>query len=152
MSSVCIFCGWACAAYIVGLQATSKTKNKVRPAVDNGSWDRLKEKKNVLNPAERPWINWTKTYGFWVLVLSPLAKCTPWDRLRFFFVLNPGARFVHCTEAQIPFSLQHWTYHQYWMFTATTHEQDLKLEICHNNLVKTYDHSAAYCVLRGCGA
>ena len=111
-----------------------------------------RRKKNVLNPAERPWINWTKTYGFWVLVLSPLAKCTPWDRLRFFFVLNPGARFAHCTEAQIPFSPQHWTYHQYWMFTATTREQDLKLEICHNNLVKTYDHSAAYCVLRGCGA
>ena len=63
MLSDCIFCGWACAACIVGLQAVSKNKNKVRPAVDNGSWDRLK-KKIVLNPAERPRINWTKTMDF----------------------------------------------------------------------------------------
>jgi len=47
------------------------------------------------------------------------------------------------------------------MFTTTllsyilkiiTREQDLKLEIYDNNLVNTYDHSAAYCTLRRLGA
>ena len=72
MSPVCIFSGWACAACIVWLQAANKNKNKVRPVLDNGSWDRLK--KNVLNPARTTQINLTKTYGFWVLVLSHIRE------------------------------------------------------------------------------
>ena len=196
MSLVCIFCGWACAACIVGLQAGSKNKNKVRRAVDNGSWDRLKKNrpKSGLNDPELIEQKLSKT---WILSFGPKSHsrnvppeiclfffrpksrvwgtfrpksasrtfCTPRDRLNptstpgfrllfFFFVRTRGARFVHRRSARIPFSPQLWTYHQYQMFTTTlklhfiTRAQDLKLEIYDNNLVNTYDHSAAYCTLR----
>ena len=67
MSFVCIFCGWACAACIVGLQAAGKNKNKARPAVDNGSWDRLEKKcaKSGLNDPELIEQKPSETYGFW---------------------------------------------------------------------------------------
>ena len=41
---------------------------------------------------------------------------------------------------------------QHFWATFIMRELDLKLEICYNNLVKTYDHSAAYCVLPSRGA
>ena len=66
MSLVCIFCGWACAACIVGLQAGSKNKNKVRPAVGNGSSDRLiffVRLKSGLNDPELIEQKPSKTYG-----------------------------------------------------------------------------------------
>ena len=86
MSLVCIFCGWACAACIVGLQAASKNKNKVRPAVDNGSWDRLKKNrpKSGLNDPELIEQKPSKTYGFWVLVLSPTREMYPPEMADFF--------------------------------------------------------------------
>ena len=98
MSSVCIFSGWACAACIVGLQAASKNKSKVRPEVGYASWDRLE--KNV-----RPKSGWTtrnqlnKTYGFWVLVLSHTHEMYPLRFVYFFFVPNLGCE-VHFVLSQ----------------------------------------------------
>jgi hypothetical protein len=57
MSLVCIFCAWACAACIVGLQAASKNKSKVCPEVGFMRLEIGWKKMFVLNPAERPGIN-----------------------------------------------------------------------------------------------
>ena len=106
MSLVCIFCGWACAACIVGLQAGSKNKNKVRPAVGNGSSDRLiffVRLKSGLNDPELIEQKPSKTYG--LMPQSPTlkkpqknTKVRPavdngsWDRLnKILFVLKSGS-------------------------------------------------------------
>ena len=62
-----------------GCKPAAKKKNKVRPAVDNGPWDRLKKKrpKSGLNDPELIEQKPSKTYGFWVLVLSHTRDMYP---------------------------------------------------------------------------